>query len=236
MKIAVCEDQKVYREQLVQNIQEWGEANNEPFIVHGYANAEIFLFHRVSDGPFDCLFIDIDLGEGANGVALAQKIRETDDKIVLIFVTALTDHVFSGYKVRALDYLIKPVNKSDLDNILRRVCDNAKDVRHNALFIKTPTEMRRVHYDGITYIESNLHYINIHTVNGIQKIRGTISTIVDQLPEDKFIRVHRSFLVNLDHIKTVYLNDITFYNGEHVPIGRKYRKEVDLRLLNYFEN
>jgi DNA-binding LytR/AlgR family response regulator len=234
MRIAVCEDQAIHREHFIHSIQEWAEANDEAVVVHGYANAEVFLFHRAADGPFDCLFIDIDLGDGVNGVSLAQKIRETDEKIILVFVTAFIDHVFVGYKVRALDYLVKPVNKSDFEYILRRVCDSAKDNLNDVFLIKTTDEKRRVPYDEILFVESHLHYLDIQTTGGVLRIRDTLSNIERQLPTDKFIRAHRSFIANLSHIKTANRSFVTFYNGEQIPTGRKFWKEIDTRMLSSF--
>jgi DNA-binding LytR/AlgR family response regulator len=234
IKVAVCEDQKIQRDSLIQNIYDYASANDEAILVHGYANAEIFLFHRADDGPFDCLFLDIDMGEGVSGMALAQKIRETDDRVAIVFVTALTDYVFSGYKVHALDYLIKPVKQNDLAAILAQVHGTAEDLRKNALFIKTSTDRMRIPFEEIFYAESHLHYIDIHTANGVQRIREGISNIEKLLPADKFARVHRSFIVNLTHVKTANRNDVTLRCDKSIPVGRKYWKEVDAHLLSCF--
>ncbi len=119
MNIAIIEDQKAQREALYQAIRDWLRANAPTGgRVMAYQSAESFLF-AWEEESFDLLLVDIQL-PGESGIALVERLRAKGHETMVVFITGVKEFVFQGYKVNALDYLLKPVSIKDLYAVLER--------------------------------------------------------------------------------------------------------------------
>lgn len=184
----------------------------------------------IEETPVDLIFLDIQMPE-LNGLELS---RLVGNKVKIIFTTAFEQYAIEGFRVDALDYLLKPFNYSEF---LRAA---TKALRTHpapeSIFVKSDYKLVQVQLKDILYIEGLKDYIRIQTEDG-QGILTLMSmkSIEDFLPADTFVRVHRSYIVNLNKIKTIERNRIIF-GKVYIPISDSYKDRftelLDKRAIN----
>ncbi|WP_292270162.1 LytTR family DNA-binding domain-containing protein [Butyricimonas sp.] len=184
----------------------------------------------IEETPVDLIFLDIQMPE-LNGLELS---RLVGNKVKIIFTTAFEQYAIEGFRVDALDYLLKPFNYSEF---LRAA---TKALRTHpapeSIFVKSDYKLVQVQLKDILYIEGLKDYIRIQTEDG-QGILTLMSmkSIEDFLPADTFVRVHRSYIVNMNKIKTIERNRIIF-GKVYIPISDSYKDRftelLDKRAIN----
>ncbi|HBY3422125.1 TPA: response regulator transcription factor, partial [Clostridioides difficile] len=172
----------------------------------------------------DILLLDIQMGQ-INGIDTARKVRVLDDKVEIIFITALIEYALEGYEVRAYRYLIKPVKYNNLkDNIIN--CIKEVDIKNKYIVVKVQGSQTKLNVNEIAYIEVQKETITIHTLNEVYKINGTMSNIEKEIDCSRFFRCHKSFLVNLEHVKSIKQYVAILENSKEVPVSRYRFKET----------
>lgn len=137
MHIAVIDDQAATREATVKLIRQLAQPS-QPLQVAAYSNAEQFLFAEKSA---DLLLLDIKLGSGMDGMALAKKIRQHDPETAIAFVSNYDEFVFDGYDVNAIDYILKPLTVAKLKHLIEKV---ASQTQPKLLALQTAAGLVRV--------------------------------------------------------------------------------------------
>jgi len=179
--------------------------------------------------PVDLMFVDINMPD-LSGMDFVKTI-ENPPKIV--FVTASTENALEGFRVDAIDYLLKPISYVDFLKSANKVKSwfdahqqKADEVRSNKefLFIKSDYKLLRINFDDIKYIEGMSEYIRIHLTNSkpVMTLLG-MKAIEEQLPSDRFMRVHRSYIVNLTKISVIERNRIIFDGSIYIPVSDQYK-------------
>ena len=182
----------------------------------------------------DILFLDIQMPE-LNGIELS-KIIGQDTRI--IFTTAFEQYALEGYRVNAIDYLLKPISYADFLQAANKALQwyelirGKKEISPQSIFIKTEYKLVQINLNEILYIEGMKDYIKIYTENNIHPILSLMSlkTMEEQLPTNSFIRVHRSFIVNAQKIKLIENNRIIF-GKQYIPISDSYKSQF-IEFLN----
>ena len=159
----------------------------------------------------------------------------------IVFVTAYGEYALEGFRVDAIDYLLKPIGYSDFLKSANKVKSwfeshprEPSDIRSNQqfLFIRSEYKILRINFDEIRYIEAMSEYIRIHLA-GSKPVMTQLSmkSIEEQLPGDRFMRVHRSFIVNLTKIQVIERNRIVFDGNIYIPVSEQYKE----RFQNYID-
>ncbi len=191
---------------------------------NAYDAMEYLHVHQVN-----LMFVDINMPD-LSGMDFVKSLTE---KPYIIFTTAYSEFAVDGFKVDAVDYLLKPVGYNDF----LRACNKVKslfDLKESKpgmvkatrlhLFVKSEYKLIRIRLSDIKYIESMHEYVKIHLINDKPVMTlVSLKSIEEQLPSEKFMRVHRSFIVHLDRIKVIERNRIIFDNGVYIPISDQYR-------------
>lgn len=234
MKIGYCEDEKVQAEWMKEQIYEWAKNHKMEVEVQLFESAEQFLFEsQVID--YDLILIDISMSQ-INGMELARRIREKDLKVVLVFVTSDPSYVFEGYEVNAYRYLIKPIERAKLDEILNDVVQKKMQQSKEYIIIKVAHETVRMECDTILYIEVQGHYVLLHDVSGkVQLIKSSFASIWEKLQTSSkhFFLTHRSYAVNLSKIVQIGKTECTLVNQEKVPVSRSAYKALNNAFIQY---
>ena len=183
----------------------------------------------LSKFKIDLIFADINMPD-INGLDFAKTLN---DGPRVIFTTAFSEYAFEGFKVDAIDYLLKPIGYNEFlkaankarnyfETILNRTGKSENNKEY--LFVKSDYKILRISLDDIIYIEGMREYVRIHLING-KSVMPLISLHVleDQLPSDKFMRVHRSFIVNLRKISTIDHSRIVFDGKVYIPVSEQYK-------------
>ena len=195
----------------------------------GTYNSAITAMRDLRDNPVPLLFLDIQMPE-LSGVEFA-KILPKDTKI--IFTTAFPQYALEGYKVNALDYLLKPISYEDFLRATEKAQDwyNILQKREaynddRIMFIKSEYKLLRVCFDDILYVEGLKDYVRICLKNG-EKIMSLMSMkkLEDYLPRPEFLRTHRSYIVHMPEVRSIDRFRIVF-GDIFIPISDNYKEEV----------
>ncbi|MBC8630131.1 response regulator transcription factor [[Eubacterium] tenue] len=216
LKIAVCEDEKKQRELIKDYLTKILNEINISYEINTFNSGEELFNNYPKD--IDIFLLDI-LMDKINGMDTARKIREKDNKAEIIFITSLIEYALEGYEVRAYRYLIKPVKYENLKkNIIN--CKKEIDIKNKYIIVKEQGNQIKLDINEITYVEVQKETITIHTLNEVYKTNGTMINIEKDIDCDRFFRCHKSFLVNLEHIKSIKQYTAILENSEEVPISR----------------
>lgn len=183
----------------------------------------------ISSNQADLIFVDINMPD-LNGMDFVKSLKE---KPYIIFTTAYSEYAIEGFRVEAIDYLLKPIGYNEFLKAVNKVkslmdlkaiqSGRAKSTPDH-IFVKSEYKLMRIELSEIKYIESMHEYIRIH-LDKDKPVMTLISlkSIEEQLPPGKFMRVHRSFIVNLEKIKVIERNRIVFDNSVYIPVGDQYK-------------
>ncbi len=196
-----------------------------------YSNA-LSAMKQIAAEKVDLLFLDIQMPE-INGMEFARTISP---RTRVIFTTAFSEYALEGYKVSALDYLLKPFSFDEFLTAARKALDwfemtaskpLAETARENiGIFVKSEYRLLHVLYEEIIYIEGLKDYVKIYTENDPKPILSLMSlkSLEEELPTDRFMRVHRSYIIHRNKIASINKNRIII-GKKQIPIGETYRKQ-----------
>ncbi|WP_075559098.1 LytTR family DNA-binding domain-containing protein [Parabacteroides timonensis] len=214
--------------------------NKTPFLcLAGKYNSAVNALPILSKEPVDLLLLDIQMPE-LNGMEFS-RILEADTRI--IFTTAFSQYALDSYKVNALDYLLKPISYPDFLKSANKALQWYELLRNStaepsvappaqekneieSIFVKTEYKLMQIELRKIQYIEGLKDYVKIFVEGEPHPILSLVSmkTMEDMLPANRFIRVHRSFIVQPEKIKVIERNRIVF-GKEYIPISDNYKQK-----------
>lgn len=195
----------------------------------GTYNTAVTAIKKLREEPVDILFLDIQMSE-LSGMEFAM-ILPKNTKV--IFTTAYQQYAIDSYKVNTLDYLIKPITYEMFLSSVNKAIDyyekvrNSKTKEEDAIFVKSDYKLLRISLDNILYIEGLKDYVCIYVDDKDEPIPSLINMkrIADFLPSPAFMRVHRSFIVNMKKIHSVDRNRFVI-GDKFIPISETYKEEV----------
>lgn len=231
LNIAVCDDELIEIEYLTSFTQEWAKITKTAVNISGFASAEAFLFKYEEDKNFDILLLDIQM-KAMDGIELAEKIRENNSSMQIVFITGFPDYISRGYDVSALHYLIKPVEKEKLFEVLSKACDNLKK-EEKFILLSVDNESFRINLKDIIYVEAFGHSSCVVCNNCEYNAKLPISDISKML-DKSFIQCHRSYIANIQHISRINKTDVVFDNGKSIPVSRRMYNDVNMAFINYY--
>lgn len=228
-EIAICDDEEKQRVYIKSLVERWLRQTFHHVKIQEYASSEQFLFEQAYDRT-QILFLDIEM-EKMDGIALAREIRKHNRQMQIIFVTGYMEYIQEGYDVEALHYLLKPVSQEKIDSVLERAVERLKTA--DAVFlVECGGEVLRLPLKEIRFIESNRNYNIIHADNDYE-VRGTLSELEAKLDE-AFVRVGRSYLVNLNYVRRIGKTELILNTGEKLPVPRGSYKKLNEAFIKYF--
>jgi DNA-binding LytR/AlgR family response regulator len=185
----------------------------------------------ISKNPIDIVFTDIQM-PGLSGI---QFTRSMVNGPVVIFTTAFDKYAIDGFKLDIADYLLKPFTYEEFltsvhkaERMIRSITKPADEVLSNKdfLFLKSDYKIKRINFQNILYIEGLKEYVKVYTMHSDKPILSlsSLKILEIKLPADKFMRVHRSFIVNLEKIETIDRSRIVF-GKKYIPIGDQYKEK-----------
>ncbi len=235
VRILVVEDEVVIADDICNALSGFGYEILEPVINYTEAIQSIEVFRP------DIAILDIQLSGNKTGIDLAETINQKFN-IPFIFLTSNSDKITLEQAKRAepYAYLIKPFSKDELYTSIEvalynyskqkeSVVDQQNLIIKNALFVKQSKAYKRLNFEDILYLKSDHVYIDI-MVKGDRKytVRGSLNDYISKMGA-QFVRCHRSFIVNMDHMNEIYQGYITV-GGDEIPIGKKHREDLLTRI------
>lgn len=168
------------------------------------------------------IFLDIKMNH-ISGIDLADMIPKD---IPIIFTTAYPEYAVKGFELNALDYLVKPVSFTRFLKACHKLKDHVeKNQTEKILFIKEGNEIVPIRSSEIYYIEAVGNYLKIFTSNGALLYRETMKDFIDSLPVSDFIRIHKSYIINLKQVNRIEPFQLTIDNKK-IPISTNYKSDL----------
>ena len=215
---AAVDDDPRDAEYLASLVREWAGERGEDLDLALYPSAEAFLFAYESDRRLSLLFLDVEM-PGLNGVELAKRVREGNREVKIVFVTGYSDYILEGYDVAALHYLVKPLSREKLFQVLDRARKEiAEDDR--ALYLRERDGVVRIPLREILYAEVYHNDVTIHA-REVHQRRMTLGELEKELsPGAGFFRIGRSYLLNLAFVSRTARGEVTLTDGTRLPLPR----------------
>ena len=178
----------------------------------------------------DLLFIDINMPD-ITGIEL---VRSLKNKPATIFTTAYKKFAFEGFELEAVDYLLKPISFERFLKAVKRVIDfhavknSAKENAGEHFFVRSEYRMVKIELDEIDYIEGLEDYIKIHFTN-VKPVLTlmTLKAVLEKLPEEKFKRIHRSYIIPVNKVQSILNRKLTLTNGTELPVSDSYASFIN---------
>ena len=233
MKIAICDDNQLQLNIISGMLDSYLSPDGESVQYDIYYDA-LNLIASLKEKKYDALLLDI-LMPGCTGIDAAKEIRDSDKDTPIIFLTSSPEFAVESYRIHAFDYLMKPIDLKDFFDTLDRMCSTRKKHRQNSLLIRTPKAVYSLPYAQIEFLEVNNRTLLFHLSNGsTETITGRLSDYEDTLlRHPQFLKVHRSFIINMDLMKTLGKKSFITLTGNEIPISRNLVQEIHSKYTDY---
>lgn len=231
LNIVIVEDQYIQAENLKRMIKSWIGNNSLEAAVSIFSSGEEFLFKLEEIQVPDIILMDIQMGK-VSGMDAARELRKRGIESALIFITAVSDHVFEGYEVGAANYILKPVEYNNLALNLDKIREMLSKKEKQAVIIGK----KKILVQDIFYIEVMGHTIKVFTDEGETDSRQTMVSILKQLDESRFCKCHKSYVVNIGKIKKINSDSLILDNGAEVPLSRNHKKTINQKFIMYHKD
>ena len=227
--IAIVDDEKSLRKQILEYIKQYGNEKNIQFKVEEFQNGQEI--KEVESGIFDIIFLDIDMPK-VNGMEAAKYVREHNKDVVIVFITNLQQYAIAGYSVGALDYVLKPINYYGFSLRLARALDRVKSKDTTEVLITNADEMVRLNSGDIYYIEIANRMLHYFTKSGDYIVRGTMKSAEEELKDYNFVKCNHWYLVNLKYVTEIHQNVVTVA-GTELEISRRNKSSFIQAVTDY---
>lgn len=225
-KIAVCDDEEAVSEQVKNLITEWNPAVE----VVCFSSGEALLENYQS---YEAVFLDIDM-TGMNGIETGKEIRRLDKDTKIVYLTAYRDYVSGAFGVHAFQYLLKPVNKKAIWNVLEEIFRYMKSAEKKIILdFHTVDGALCLPVESIYFFEYENRKIRIVTDKEQYYMADKIGNVAKRMTEFGFSMPHQSFVVNMFHVKNVKNQQIFLDNGMEIPLSQKKQKTWKQELMGY---
>lgn len=228
VRIGICDDEQGARLNLRSALERLLERQDVPCTIYDYSSAEGLLgWLSKHAGELDVLFLDIEM-HGITGMEAARKIRETDDALLLVFVTGFSDYVFDGYTVGAIDYLMKPPDRKRLEAVVSKVLGTIQKREPETYTVQNADGLYRIPMEHILYFTSDRRLVNLVAKDRTYSFYAKLDEVQQELTPD-FVRIHRRYLIRAGAVRGIEGNDV-LVGYEKLPISRNQRQEAMLAI------
>ena len=233
--IAVCDDERYQLGNMEWLLGNLGKKMNLSMEIDTYESGEALLDSMRKGMRYDLIYLDIELS-GMNGLETAERIREIDWHVPLVYVTYYESYMIDTFCVTPSGFIVKPVDAREFEKTFKRICMRLmdKDEYYRFQYDKKPY---KIPLRDIKYFESNLRQIEIVWEGGRCRLYKKMQEIEEELGEygRHFLRVHRSYLVNYSYVEKLTYYYVMLETGEKLPISRGKRVELEKKLLQLLE-
>lgn len=231
MNVIIVDDEPLAQEVLETYVSKFPALN----LIAKCSNA-VEAFDVLNNNSIDLMFLDIQMPQ-ISGIDFLKTLPNPPQ---VIFTTAYSEYAMAGYELNVVDYLLKPISLDRFAKAVNKAV--AKELQENEptipastetadyIFVKADKKLIKIRFDQINYIEGLKDYVILHTPNGRVVTLQTMKSLEVKLPSDIFMRVHRSFIVNMGNISIIEGNTVQI-EKKIIPIGKNY-KDVLLSIIN----
>lgn len=229
MNIVILENNKYELQNAEKMIKAWATDQDIILNISSYKSGEEYFAHQSTyDANTDLFLLDIQMGE-ISGIDVAKKLRASGYERDIIFITSFREYIFDGYNVHAFNYLIKPLTQDTLFKCLSEIYKKKEGTNY---ILHSRDNIIKIPYSNIIAFSANRHSIDITCSDNIYSQYANLNSISEKLPK-QFIQVHRSHIVNIEHVLKLSKGKIYLSNGMTINIGPKYVDTFTSLFLQY---
>ena len=235
LKIAICDDEKEFRDAAERMLNQYMENRAVPFQADTFGVASELVDMTEKGTVYDIYLLDIYM-PGISGMSIATELRSRDIKSPIIFLTSSTDHALEAFGVNATHYLLKPYTKTNFYVGMDKAMQSITSHRDDSIVLKVDNEYRSISVSNILYCEAEDKYQRLYLKNGERLlVRITGTELYKQLSAfDCFYRCGRAHIVNLNHIRKVGQDGAAFKDGVQLLLPRSVLAGLQKAFFDYF--
>ena len=226
LRIGICDDSAEARQHMLQLCQKYYENNTDAFEYKMYKNAEEVLEYcdDEENQKIDILFLDIDLGD-VKGFEIGKQIRDElkNNKIQIVYISGDTSYAMELFKTRPFDFVVKPVDKKKLFKMLDTYFSIFSG-KNKYLHYRWLKQDHIIKQDNIIYLQSIGRKVVAKTFDGDVEFYDKLSKVIDKLDDNKFCRVHKSFVINSIYVDVFKSDKVIMCDSAWIPISKSYKK------------
>lgn len=225
MYLAVCDDKREDLNAVLSLLDAW-QAERGIILHRKTFQSAVELLEFARQEQFTVYLLDV-MMPGMTGLDAAREIRRFDDAAEIVFLSASPGFAYESYGVRALNYLLKPVARKELFTLLDQLAVQEQN-ELDALTLKTSTTIIRVPYSHISYVEVIGKRLYFHLIDGTtREVAGSLKNYETVLlPRPEFMRVHRSYLVNMFQVEELSSSGLRTFQGDSLPVSRLFYPQI----------
>lgn len=223
MKICICDDESCVRKEIKEYILPFFSNESPPNIVDCQCGEEL-IKNFSSGAEYDIIFLDIEMAN-INGIETANKIREISSDVIIIFVSSHKNYVFEAFKCEALHFIVKPISKSEFDEVFVRALHKYNQI-NDRFPISWKYSRNNLRIKDIMYIEGYRRHLKVHTQNNIYETVGKISDAYNTLADHGFVLIHQGYIVNMQYILNFRSDEVVLINNEKLMVSVRKRSEA----------
>ncbi len=232
IRIAICDDEKHMSDHIRSMVLNFFRKKNREISLRMFSGGEELLSYN---GQIDILFLDIQMKD-MDGMETARKLRADKFRGFLVFITVLKEMVFQSFEVQAYDYLVKPVDDKRFEKTMERLYASMQNASEDSLLVQKGYEGRIIREDEIVFCEIIDRKIYLNLASGeVVDYYERIENLETKL-NNRFYRCHRSYLINLKHLKGYKNGTACMDNGKEIPVSRLRSREFSGVVLRYMKN
>lgn len=232
LQIAICDDEQFYRERIQHLVTDYLRKKGLQYMLHTFFSGEEFLERCGNHVRFDIVFLDISMAE-MDGIETAKRIRSFHSDAFIVFVTAFIDYALEGYKVNAVRYLMKDNLNLALEECMEAILQKMQVLQVVFSFLEGEKSLCA---DNILYVESRGHqaiFYYMESEMAVYRIYNKLDAIERRLDGYGFLRIHKSYLVNMKHIRKISNYMAYLDTGDSLPVPRLRFQTVKEAFVSY---
>lgn len=235
LEIGICDDDHLLLAEMESRLYELGGKSEVKVKVESYTDGEEIVEAVYGGKRFDIIYMDVEM-KNIDGLIAARKIREVDRSVHIIYVTSYDSYMKEAFQAAPIGFIVKPINEKEFietfHHILKLIGKNDKYYR-----FRYDRSDYKISLKNVIYFESKRRVTEILCEDGSYKLYKNLETIQKELKEQnvRFVRIHKSYLVNYWYIARFSSYNVELMNGNHLPVSRSRRKEVEDSLCEIME-
>ncbi len=232
LQIAICDDERFYQEKIQSLLAKFFDGRGMEYTVASFFSGEEFLGQCENNVRFDIVFLDISMAE-VDGIQTAMRIRSFYSDTYIVFVTAFIDYALEGYKVNAVRYLMKDTLDLAMDECMTAILHKMRLSWVTFTFLEGK---KKLYTDNIVYVESRGHktfFYYMESERVVYQIYDKLDDVEKVLDGHGFLRIHKSYLVNMKHISKISNYMAYLDTGEELSVPRLRFQTVKEAFLAY---
>jgi DNA-binding LytR/AlgR family response regulator len=230
LEIAICEDDIMQQEKLEMLLFEIGL--KESINLRKFDSGERLIKSYELGDRYGIILLDIQLDQ-LDGIQTAEIIRGYDKSCLIIIITSVMEYAVEGYSIDAYDFIMKPVDKVKFARVINKAVKELQVRMNKTYLIQTRDKTKALKLSEIQFIESNRNRVIIHTNKETYTNNESISSVVDKLGKDGFVRISRYYIANIYYVKEIGAKTLILNTGEELKYSEIYRDNIKKEYLKF---